>query len=111
MKSLFDIQERVICHKNDPKTSFEAAEKMVKSKKLQKQERLVYIAIQHLDLGNNLKEYIRTKFTAKELADIFSCWDGIDYHVIQRRLSGLHRKGYIERTGEKRNGCAVWRLK
>jgi len=87
---------------SDPITSHEAAEKMVKSGKLIGQEHQVYDAIIYsfavLDADN---------FTAKEL----SKWTDSDYYMIQRRLSGLHYKGKIERTGEKRNGCAVWRLK
>ena len=99
MNSLFDYQTKTMCHRNDPETSRQAAQKIVESNVLQNQEYSVMVGI---------IVYFKNKdFTAKELANK----DIIDYHTIQRRLSGLHRKGYIERTGEKRNGCAVWRMK
>ncbi len=90
-----------LAHKNDPITSYEAADKMIKSGKLSKQEEEIYCAI--------LRIYapINCEFTAKQLSDT----TGINYYTIQRRLSGLRQKSKIERTGEKRDGCCVWRLK
>lgn len=76
---------------------------MIKSGELNRQERLVFITIQDVCNALGVKE-----FTPKEIIK----WDDrFSYYVIQRRLSGLHRKGLIERTGGKRDGCAVWRLK
>lgn len=86
-------------HRDDPITSYEAGDKMIESGKLTEQENLVLYAINHYYAGND--------FTAREL----SKYNGLDYYLIQRRLSGLHRKGKIEHTGEKRGGCMVWRLK
>jgi len=91
-----------LAHRNDPQTSYDAAEKMVKSGALNRQEERVLDAI---------KCYVchscKYNFTAK---DIFAS-STFSYYTIQRRLSGLHHKGKIERTGEKRDGCCVWRLK
>jgi len=89
---------KTLFHKSDPETSREAAEQMVKSGKLTEQENFIHYVIE-VHRGHK-------SFTAKELAKD----SGEDYYIIQRRLSGLHRKGKIERTGEKRNGCCVWRL-
>jgi hypothetical protein len=97
MDSLFET--KLLSHRDDPETSKEAAQKMIESGKLSYQEDWVMQGILQLT------EWV-DDFTAKEL-----CVSGIKYHVIQRRLSGLHRKGKIERTGQKRNGCAVWKLK
>jgi hypothetical protein len=99
MKTLIDPP---LARDTDPITSHEAADKMAKSGKLTRQEQEVYAAI---------KEYLRicpyrSNFTAKDLRIVY-----MDYYTAQRRLSGLYYKGKIERTGEKRDGCCVWRLK
>ena len=98
MDNLFQTQ--TLCHKADPETSREAAQKMIDSGKLNKQERLVF---------HFIKSYLinHSDFIAKEISE----WGEISYFTVQRRLSGLHRKGKIVRTGEKRDGCAVWRLR
>jgi len=57
------------------------------------------------DILNAIKS-LNTPFTALDLAD----YSGIDYYIIQRRLSTLQRKGHIERTGEVRDKKGVWRL-
>lgn len=93
--------ESPYAHKDDPQTSFDAAEKMVKSGKLANQEMKVYIAIKDC-----LASMTFNTFTAKNIA----LWSGIGYYTIHRRLSGLHRKGKIKRTGEKRDNCCVWKL-
>ena len=102
------FETKLLCHKNDPETSHEAAKKMVESGKLNKQQKEVSDMIIHYH--NRFMGRIKD-FTAKELAE----WTGqspiyplLTYYVIQRRL---HELTGIERTGEKRNGCAVWRLK
>lgn len=100
------FEQKLICHKADPKTSFEAAEKMIKSGALSRQEQGVW---------NDICRYIyngkHKDVTAKELAEWYFMSDKTKiYFTIQRRLSGLYRKGKIERTGQKRNGCCVWRI-
>lgn len=92
-------------HTKDPQTSFDAGEKMVESGALSRQELRVYEGIlrYYRDVSDE-----RT-FTAKELA-YWNIAFGLNYYLIQRRLSGLRNKGKIERTGDKRDGCCVWRL-
>jgi len=91
-----------VAHRDDPITSYEAAEKMIKSGALSQQENQVYTWI-----VSYLKVNQKKDFTAKEVV----WWRYANkYHIIERRLSGLHRKSKIERTGEKRDGCCVWRL-
>ena len=90
------MEAKTLFHKSDPDTSRVAADKMIKSGKLNWQENKVWGWAHHMPV----------EFTAKELA-VFS---GLDYHLIQRRLSGLRNKGKIERTGEKRDGCCVWKV-
>ena len=99
------IETKTLFHRNDPETSEAAADKMIKSGALSKQENEIY---------NDITRYVidcaHKDFTAKELA-LWLIGNHIKtYFTIQRRLSGLHNKGKIERTGEKRDGCAVWRL-
>jgi len=94
---------RPLSHTNDPETSYNAADKMVNSGELNRQEQKVYSAIIEF-IGFQPNTF---GFTAKELPR----YSGINYYTIQRRLSGLCNKGRIERTGEKRDGCCVWRLK
>lgn len=101
MDTLYEFDK--LCRRNDPQTSKDAAEKMVKSGKLARQERLVLVTIEDV-----CEALYKKDFTAKEIVR----WNNrFDYYTIQRRLSGLHNKGKIERTGEKRDGCCVWRLK
>ncbi len=88
-----------LAHRNDPVTSYIAADKLVKSGRLSRQERRVFRAIEVYCCFSN--------FTARGLSN----YCGLDYYLIQRRLSGLKNKGKIERTGKKRNGQCVWRLK
>lgn len=96
------VESKLITHKADSQTSFEAADKMIESGALSRQEQRVWEAIKcykcHIWHNN---------FTADELSDV----SFIDYHLIQRRLGGLRLKGKIERTGQKRDGCCVWRIK
>ena len=109
-KSTFHHQEPIhhsaetvpLSHRDDPATSYEAADKMVKSGKLARQEQGVFNDICRWIIDCDHKD-----FTAREIADWVVSGD---YYKIQRRLSGLRNKGKIERTGEKRNGCRVWRL-
>lgn len=96
-----------LCHRNDPDTSFEAAERLIRSGELTRQETSVCEAIVDYTV-----KCPGVDFTAKELA----VQSGLDYYMISRRLSGLECKfynprGIIERTIYRRNGSAVWRLK
>lgn len=96
-----------LAHRDDTMTSFEAADKMVKSGALNRQEQQVYTEIVlYKERIRFLKNYKDKGVTAKELAK----WSGLNYWVIQRRLSGLRNKGKIERTGEIRDGSNAWRL-
>lgn len=92
-----------LSHSFDPQTSYDAADRMLKSGKLNKQEQYVLDSI-HSIAGSTMLSF---NFTAKDIA----CWTTISYYTIQRRLSGLRNKGKIERTGERRNGCCVWKIK
>jgi len=106
-KTLFPI-----AHRDDPVTSYEAGEKMVRSGALNDQEFEVYQAI---------RNYPGRDFTAREL----SKHSGINYYTIQRRLSGLERAWKIKRVQwremltpnkyvlryDKRDGCTVWKLR
>ena len=96
---------------------------MVKGGKLSRQELRVYEGI--LRYFRDVVSDERT-FTAKELA-YWNIAFGLNYFIIQRRLSGLHNKGKIERIkiGRKQmgatdiyksiykkwDGCCVWRIK
>lgn len=89
-----------IVHRNDPITSHKAAEKMIKSGKLTKQQESVLKII---------RKYCEEHedFTPKEVAG------GINalYFAIQRRKNELANEGLIKTTGEERNGCEVWKIK
>ncbi len=100
-----------LAHTKDPITSHEAADRLVESGELTKQENEVWETIKY-----HVNNTFYKTFTAKELVG----WRKLDYHLIQRRLSGLRNKGRIERVSVnnngkppwvKRNKCCVWRLK
>jgi hypothetical protein len=73
--SLFD--PRPLAHRADPQTSYDAADKVIQSGQLNKQEQEVLEAIR--EYGG------RGGITAKEL----SAKSVLNYFTIQRRLSGL----------------------
>ena len=98
MKTLFD---QPIAHRNDPQTSYDAGQKMIDSGKLQEQEKEVLKQIKRL------YSHPAAWFTAKSLARM----SGLNYYKVQRRLSGLERKGHIINTGTKNEGCKVMVLK
>lgn len=116
--NLFEYQgcSTKLAHRGDPQTSVDAAKKMIKSGKLNKQQEEVSNIIQHY-----YNRFGRTDYTAKELAEWTKqspIYNHIDYYIIQRRL---HEISHIERIqiGEtpagkaiykKRNGCCVWAL-
>ncbi len=82
VKELYLDFDRPLAHRADPQTSYDAADKVVKSGELNRQERIVMDAIARHSQPEGI--------TAKEL----SAKSGIDYFTIQRRLSGL--EGRIE---------------
>lgn len=106
---------------NDPQTSKDAAEKLVKSGALNKQEKWVYEAVQghYRNFGD---------FTPKDIAKWLSWPNAMSYDkaydICRKRFSGLERKGKIELVkkrkktsdctfiyvNEQRDGCRVWRL-
>ena len=96
-ETLFDLDTKIRCHKNDPDTSRQAAQKI--NKKLNRAQKMVMAWI---------REYCRdhSDFTPKEVAG------GVNkiYYDIQRRKNELANKLYIVKTGEERRGCEVWRL-
>lgn len=97
-ETLFDYETKLLTHKRDPDTSREAAQKMIK--KLSDKQRYVLRLI---------RAYCKNHadFTPKEVAG------GINtvYFDIQRRKNELANNLKIEKTGEERGGCEVWRLK
>lgn len=111
METLFN---KLLYHKkSDPCTSRIAAEKMVKSGALSRREEQVLDAIRCYKCSTWKED-----FTAEELSNSSK----INYYTIQRRLSGLHNKGKIERTRigtnskgkpiyKKRDGRCIWRVK
>jgi len=108
MKTLF---EPPLARDTDPITSHEAAEKMVKSGELNRQEKWVYdTIIRYLKYYPPLKQ--RKDFTTKDIAnwtDRYPYYKA--YDICRKRFSGLRNKGKIERTGKIRDGCFVERLK
>ena len=128
MKTLF---QPPLSRDTDVITSDEAAEKMIKSGALNKQEALVYQAITNYINYHKLFDSVihsdSYTFTTKEIArqmqnlsnPYHKCYD-----ICRKRFSGLHNKGKIDRLNTKggiyqenkgqklmkRDGCAVWRL-
>jgi len=105
-RTLFDIP---LAHRNDPDTSFEAADKMVKSGKFQYSVNKVREAIKRYQ-----RVMMRPDFNAKELALFISDEEQIDYfrlyYVIEKRLSVLEKENMIKRTNLERNNCQVWQI-
>ena len=100
-----------LSHSTDPQTSRDAAEKLVKSGRLSKQQEGVFN-----DISRYIVEAHHKDFTAKELAK-WLCGNKINnYYTISRRLNELEKKGKTERVYigyslVKRDNCAVWKLK
>ena len=119
------IDPKTLARTNDPQTSKDAAEKMVKSGELSRQEKevLYIIGIWYSD----------SDFTTKDIARKML---GYPYHkaydICRKRFSGLRDKGKIEPISKtvmlfgkphkvkstktnklvyrRRDGCRVWRL-
>ncbi len=96
----------------NPQTSKDAAEKMVRSGALNRQEKRVYDAITKYSMCHSAKE-----FTTKDVAiwmlpmPYYKAYD-----ICRKRFSGLHLKRKIALVFEgldikRRDGCRVWRLK
>ena len=102
MKYLFSPP---LARAKDPETSHKAAEKMVVSGALSRQEKEVYDVI--LECDTTFPD-----FTTKDIAIAMLSmpyWKA--YDICRRRFSGLKNKGKIELTGDRRDDCRVWRLK
>ena len=105
-----------LARKENPQTSKDAAEKMVKSGALNRQEQVVYRAIEsytsHATHNSKYKD-----FTTKDIARWITDYSyGKAYDICRKRFSGLHLKRKIALVFEgldikRRDGCRVWRLK
>jgi len=91
-----DAEIRRKHHRGDPHTSQKAAEKVVKSGELTRQQKEVY---------ELWRKHPNT--TAGELAGI----TGRDYYMIQRRKKELVDAKLIKETGEERDGQLVFKAK
>ncbi len=108
-----------LSHRDDPGTSYAAADRLINSGELNRQEQEVYEV---------MKRHNRPAgYTAKELAYIMTGDYTKNYFKVQRRLSGLRHKGkagrvkidgtitFAESPDRKdlieRNNCCVWRAK
>jgi len=126
-----------LCRRDDPQTSRDAAEKMVESGALNRQEQEV-LAVIRATPGSAMQSYnFTTKDIARQMSGKFylqyrhpywKCYD-----ICRKRFSGLHNKGLIERIPKtitllgktldvfsstthkpvykRRDGCCVWALK
>jgi len=108
--SLF--QSYLLARKDDPQTSKAAAEKMVESGELSRQEKWVYnIIIKYVQSHSPLLDEDKN-FTTKDIAHWqYAVIYDKAYDICRKRFSGLENKGKIELTGGRRDGCRVWRLK
>ena len=102
MKTLFDQPSS---HTKDPQTSYEAAEKVIKSGKFQ------YSVEQVREAITRYCKVFGFEFTAKEVADFISKEDKIDYYplyiIIQKRKSVLENQGFLIITDRESNDCCV----
>lgn len=91
----------------NPQTSKDAAEKMVVSGALNRQEKMVYKTIKYY-----IEIHSHKDFTTKDIAIwIMSMSYHKAYDICRKRFSGLANKGKIELTGGRRDSCRIWRLK
>ena len=93
-----------LARKENPQTSKDAAEKMVKSGALNRQENEVFDVIKKYGLDFTTKDIARSVWWHTEMP-----YDKA-YDICRKRFSGLQMKGKIELTGDRRDGCRVWRL-
>jgi len=118
MEEMYCEAARKLARTDDPQTSKDAAEKVVKSGELNRQEQVVCGAIErYTSHANHNSKYI--DFTTKDIARWITDYSyGKAYDICRKRFSGLKRKGKIELVYEndwifnkRRDGCRVWRLK
>lgn len=84
------MRQEPLSRNSDPMSSHRGADRITKSGKLEGQCKLVYEALKRFPLH-----------TAREL----SHESGLDYIIIQKRLTVLERRGLAVRRGERR--CKV----
>jgi len=113
MDNLFTETARRLARRGDPETSKKAAVKMVESGALNRQEEEVYKSIVRYVNYTSLHKVLRG-FTTKDIAQEmigrkYTYYQA--YDICRKRFSGLERKGKIFLTGERRDGCQIWRLK
>lgn len=102
-----EFAAKKLYRRDDPETSREAAEKMVKSGELNRQENEV-LSIIKIAVGES-KDYFN--FTTKEIARKMLKYPYYQaYDICRKRFSSLRDKDKIEQTGKQREGCRVWRL-
>lgn len=99
---------KTLARRDGPQTSKDAAKKMVESGALNRQEQWLYgIIIEYTnnDLGNFTTKDIASYMTDEDTDDYFKWYD-----ICRKRFSGLFNKFKIVLTGDRRDGCRVWRL-
>ena len=104
--SLF--QAYLLARTNDPQTSKDAAENIVKSGALNRQENNVYYVIIRY---NKILGDFTTKDIAVWMAGFFHLPYDKAYDICRKRFSGLENKGKIELAGGRHDGCRIWKLK
>ena len=114
-----ELCQQPLSHINDPLTSYKAAEKMVKSGELNRQEKKVWVAI-----NDYLYCFSKSNFTTKDIPKMMRYYSyDKAYDICRKRFSGLEMKNKIEliridfdkktlkHIYKRRDGCRVWRLK
>jgi len=101
---------RALSHRNDPQTSYRAADKAVNTG-------IVNSSVQAVQdyINRFCNVFQRPDFTPKEVAWFISEEDKVDYFkvyiAIQKRKSILKDKDFIVETDRERDGCKVWEKK
>ena len=100
--------EQPLAHRADPQTSYDA---IPDANELSRQEREVYDAGIKFQKEKSPSRFYPDGITARELADRSK----LDYHLIQRRMSGLRNKSKaaeVKVCGKvlTRDGYQVWRF-
>lgn len=117
---------KTLARTENPQTSKDAAQKMVSTGALSRQENMVYDKIIEFLKHRKLHSH-SLDFTTKDIA-LFMCNNSYhrDYDICRKRFSGLVTKGKIEliyeiiphpkilnmklRRPKRRDGCRVFRL-
>ena len=108
--TLFEQKTTPIVRKRDPITSYKAADKQIKS------GRLEFGIAQIKEWAKKYQRaYLRPDMTAKELAAYISeegKWNYTEvYYLVQKRKSVLVERGFFEETTKERDGHLVLKLK